>query len=76
LSVICRFNHEEGISQQKGDFVADVKIEDGIIRIQALDIQDTKAAKVLAEYPEARWPEITRRALKIGLGYLRGGAQD
>jgi hypothetical protein len=28
------------------------------------------------EYPEAKWPEITRRALKIGLGYLKGGAQD
>ena len=56
--------------------MADVKVEDGIIRIQALDIQDLKAAKVLAEYPEARWPEITRRALKIGLGYLQGGAQD
>jgi len=56
--------------------VADVKIEDGIIRIKELDIQDMKAAKVLAEYPETRWPEITRRALKIGLGYLRGGAQD
>ena len=59
---------------QKGDFVADVKIEDGIIRIKELDIQDMKAAKVLAEYPETRWPEITRRALKIGLGYLQGGA--
>ncbi len=54
--------------------MADVKIEDGIIRIKELDIQDAKSAKVLAEYPEARWPEITRRALKIGLGYLQGGA--
>jgi len=54
--------------------VADVKIEDGIIRIKELDIQDMKAAKVLAEYPDARWAEITRRALKIGLGYLKGGA--
>jgi hypothetical protein len=59
----------------KGDFVADVKLEDGIIRIKELDIQDVKAAKVLAEYPEARWAEITRRALKIGLGYLQGGGQ-
>jgi len=56
--------------------VAQVKIEDGIIRITELDIQDTKAAKVLAEYPETRWAEISRRALKIGLGYLQGGAQD
>jgi hypothetical protein len=56
--------------------VAEVKIEDGIIRIKELDIQDPKAAKVLAEYPENRWSEITRRALKIGLGYLQGGAQD
>lgn len=54
--------------------MAEVKIEDGIIRIKELDIQDPKASKVLAEYPEARWPEITRRALKIGLGYLQGGA--
>ncbi len=56
--------------------MADVKIEDGMIRIKELDIQDPKAAKVLAEYPENRWSEITRRALKIGLGYLQGGAQD
>jgi hypothetical protein len=56
--------------------VAEVKIEDGMIRIKELDIQDSKAAKVLAEYPENRWSEITRRALKIGLGYLQGGAQD
>ena len=62
-------------ARQKGERpVADVKIEDGIIRVNELDIQDVKAAKVLAEYPEARWPEITRRALKIGLGYLQGGA--
>ena len=56
--------------------VADVKIEDGIIRVKELDIQDPKAAAVLMEYPEAKWPEITRRALKIGLGYLKGGAQS
>jgi hypothetical protein len=62
--------------QQKGDFVADVKIEDGIIRIKELDIQDAKSSKVLGEYPESRWPEITRRALKIGLGYLQGGADS
>jgi len=56
--------------------VAQVKIEDGIIKVIELDVQDAKAAAVLAEYPEVRWPEITRRALKIGLGYLKGGAQD
>ncbi len=56
--------------------MADVKIEDGIIQINELAIQDNKAAKVLAEYPEERWPEITRRALKIGLGYLQGGADS
>lgn len=56
--------------------MAEVKIDDGIIQIKELDIQDLKAAKVLAEYPETRWPEITRRALKIGLGYLKGGAED
>ena len=55
--------------------MADVKIEDGIIHIKELAIQDSKTAKVLAEYPEERWPEITRRALKIGLGYLQGGAE-
>ena len=59
-----------------GRIVADVHIEDGIIRIKDLDIQDFKSAKVLAEYPETRWPEITRRALKIGLGYLQGGAEN
>jgi hypothetical protein len=56
--------------------MADVKIQDGIIKILELEVQDPKAAAVLAEYPEARWPEITRRALKIGLGYLKGGAKD
>jgi hypothetical protein len=56
--------------------VADVQIEDGIIKIASLDIQDPKAAAVLAEYPQVRWPEITRRALKIGLGYLKGGGKD
>ncbi len=56
--------------------VADIKLEDGIIRIAELDIQDPKAAAVLKEYPPARWAEITRRAVKIGLGYLKGGAQD
>ncbi len=56
--------------------VAEVRIEDGIIRVVELEVQDPKAAAALAEYPEARWTEVTRRALKIGLGYLRGGAQD
>jgi len=48
--------------KQGGHIVAEVTIEDGIIRVKELDIQDGKAAKVLAEYPEARWAEITRRA--------------
>ncbi|MGQ0811726.1 MAG: hypothetical protein ACT4OO_10950 [Nitrospiraceae bacterium] len=56
--------------------MAEVRIEDGIIRVIELDVQDPKVAAVLAEYPQARWAEITRRALKIGLGYLKGGAQD
>jgi len=56
--------------------VAQVKVEDGIIKVVELDIMDPKAAAVLAEYPEVRWAEVTRRALKIGLGYLKGGAQD
>jgi hypothetical protein len=56
--------------------MAEIKIEDGIIKIIGLDIQDPKAAAVLHEYPEVRWAEITRRAVKIGLGYLKGGAQD
>lgn len=55
--------------------MAEVKIEDGIIKISQLDIQDHKIAKVLAEYPEDRWTEVTRRAIKIGMGYLQGGAQ-
>ena len=58
-----------------GLFVADVQIDDGIIKILNLDVQDPAAA-VLAEYPQVRWAEITRRALKIGLGYLKGGARD
>jgi hypothetical protein len=61
---------------RKEDFVADVQIDDGIIKILNLDVQDPKAAAVLAEYPQVRWAEITRRALKIGLGYLKGGAKD
>ncbi len=56
--------------------MAEVKIQEGIIKVRELDVQDPKAAAVLMEYPEARWAEVTRRALKIGLGYLKGGAQD
>jgi hypothetical protein len=52
-----------------------VKIEDGVIKVVELDVQDPKAAGVLAECPEARWAEVTRRAIKIGLGYLKGGGQ-
>ena len=53
--------------------MADVQIDDGIIKILSLEVQDSKAAAVLAEYPQVRWAEITRKALKIGLGYLKGG---
>ena len=60
----------------EGRFVADIQIEDGIIKILNLEIQDPKAAAVLAAYPQARWAEITRRAVKIGLGYLKGGESD
>lgn len=56
--------------------MAEVKISDGIIKVIDLDVQDPKAAAVLAEYPEVRWAEMTRRALKIGLGYLKGGGKD
>jgi hypothetical protein len=56
--------------------VAQISIQDGIIKITELEIQDPKAAAVLAEYPEVRWAEITRRALKIGLGYLKGGGKE
>jgi hypothetical protein len=63
-------NREGGIA------VADVQIQDGIIKIVNLDVQDPKAAAVLAAYPQVRWAEITRRAVKIGLGYLKGGEKD
>jgi hypothetical protein len=53
--------------------VADVQINDGIIKILSLEVQDPKAAAILAEYPQIRWAEITRKAVKIGLGYLKGG---
>ena len=53
--------------------MADIRIDDGIIKILSLEVQDPKTAAVLAEYPQARWAEITRKAIKIGLGYLKGG---
>jgi hypothetical protein len=56
--------------------VADVQIQDGVIKVVELDVQDPRAAAILAEYPQVRWAEITRRAIKIGLGYLKGGAKD
>lgn len=56
--------------------VAEVQIQDGIIRVLELDVQDPRAAEALAEYPQARWAEVTRRAIKIGLGYLKGGGRD
>jgi hypothetical protein len=57
----------------KEEAVADVQIDDGIIKILNLEVQDPRAAAVLAEYPQVRWAEITRKAVKIGLGYLKGG---
>jgi len=66
----------ERYPSRKGGFVADIQIDDGIIRINNLDVQDPKAAAALAEYPQVRWAEITRRALKIGLGYLKGGGRE
>ena len=56
--------------------MADIQIDDGIIKIVNLDIQDPTTAAVLAAYPQVRWAEITRRAVKIGLGYLKGGEKD
>ena len=53
----------------------EIRIEDGIVYITNFYLQDPKAAAILAEYPENRWPEMTRRALKIGLNYLKGGAE-
>ena len=52
----------------------EIRIEDGIVYITGLYLQDPHAAAILAEYPENQWPEMTRRALKIGLNYLKGGA--
>ena len=56
--------------------MAGIHIDNGIITITELDIQDLKAAAVLAAYPPERRAEITRRAIKIGLGYLKGGEKD
>ena len=56
--------------------MAQVSIQDGIIKITELEIQDPKAVAVLKEYPEVRWAEISRRALTIGLGYLKGGGRE
>ncbi|MEK7222122.1 MAG: hypothetical protein AAB130_03325 [Nitrospirota bacterium] len=56
------------------DQAKEIRIEDGIVYIANLYLQDPQAAAILAEYPESRWPEMTRRALKIGLTYMKGGA--
>lgn len=56
--------------------MADIQIDNGIITITELHIQDVKAANILAAYPPERRAEITRRAIKIGLGYLKGGERD
>ena len=53
-----------------------ITIEDGIIYISTLYLQDPKAAAILAQYPQVRWSEMTRRALKIGLNYLKGGVDE
>ncbi len=56
--------------------MAAIRVDDGIIKIDNLDVQDHKAATILAAYPPTRWAEITRRAVKIGLGYLKGGEKN
>ncbi len=56
------------------DQAKEIRIEDGIVYIANLYLQDPQAAAILAGYPESRWPEMTRRALKIGLTYMKGGA--
>jgi hypothetical protein len=60
---------------RENTFMAEIHIDNGIITIVNLDVQDTKAAAVLAAYPVERRAEMTRRAIKIGLGYLKGGEQ-
>jgi len=71
----CKAYFTQVPEQYQGGAVADIQIDDGIIKILSLEIQDPKAAAVLSAYPQARWAEITRRAVKIGLGYLKGGEQ-
>ena len=71
-----RFERSSHQGKEGEESVADIQIDEGIIRILNLDIQDPKAAAVLAAYPQTRWAEITRRAVKIGLGYLKGGEHD
>ena len=56
------------------DQAKEIRIEDGIVYIANLYLQDPQAAAILAGYPESRWPEMTRRALKIGLTYMKGSA--
>ena len=56
--------------------MADIHIDSGIISIASLNVQDIKAADILAAYPPERRAEIMRRAIKIGLGYLKGGEND
>ncbi|HWF62874.1 MAG TPA: hypothetical protein VN666_21555 [Nitrospira sp.] len=73
---ISQRNARFGLIIMEGGSVADIQIDDGIISILNLEIQDPKAAAVLAAYPQTRWAEITRRAVKIGLGYLKGGEHD
>ncbi|MEK6605372.1 MAG: hypothetical protein AABY77_05735 [Nitrospirota bacterium] len=55
------------------DQAKEIRIEDGIVYITNLYLQDPQTAAILAAYPEGRWPEMTRRALKIGLTYMKGG---
>lgn len=76
LKAVNATDASSSLFSMEGGSVADIRIGDGIIRIQNLDIQDLKAAAVLAAYPQSRWAEITRRAVKIGLGYLKGGESD
>ena len=65
-----------GLRIMEGGSVADIQVDNGIINILNLEIQDPKVAAILAAYPQVRWAEITRRAVKIGLGYLKGGESD
>lgn len=62
--------------EERPQIESEVKIEDGMIYISTLYLQDPKAAAILAQYPQARWSEMTRRALKIGLNYLKGGVDE